>query len=232
MTSCSALYFCISGFCISSLTISNLIKILKIKKCCKDYPILWAAKEPKHHGLLLLTLVLYVRPPQAFPTNQPAASSGPAPAKHLSTGPLSDSCGIVCLLTAKCTLRGFTGWRAELLQGSDPTRAAWSTLERKEIMLFYTAHSACADFSILIGPDSTGAITVSCFREGSPCPPRSTRKLPPTLHSCPPAAPALLGNAGCFAVTVLNGTRGNPTTGLFLSFQLLFLGVFSPPCGT
>ena len=103
-------------------------------------------------------------------SNQPAASPGPAPAKHLSTGPLSDSSGIICLLIVKCALRLFAGWRAKLLQGSDPIHAAWATLKRKEILVFHTTHSACADFLFSLGQIARNNYCLTFMRKVALCP--------------------------------------------------------------
>lgn len=92
------------------------------------------------------------------------ASSGPAPAKHLSEEPVSDSSGIICLLLVKGTHRRFAGWRAKLLQGSDPIHAAWGALKRQEIMVFRTAHEACADFLFMLGQIPRGNYCLTFVR--------------------------------------------------------------------
>lgn len=158
-------------------------------------------------------------------SNQPTASSGPSPVKHLSTGPLNDSSGIICLLIFKCTLEHCTGWSIKLLQDSDPTLAAWGNLKRKDTMLFHSAHSARADF---LFPQEQRA-------RGNYCPtsvwpvtlhPKEQWKAPvliPALCSFPTTALSVPGNTACSATAALNRTWGNLSTGLFLSFQpLLF----------
>lgn len=97
-------------------------------------------------------------------------------------------------------LRRFAGWRAKLLQGSEPIHTEKKRNNRSSHCLF----SLCW-FSVHIGSDSTRQLLSHICAEGHPVPKGHWEAASNAvqLHSC---CTALLGNTGCSAVAALNGT--------------------------